>query len=306
MNVGIIGTGSVGGAAAYALILSGAASGLVLVDPDEGLAQAQAEDLEDATPFAHPARLLAGGYELLAGVDVAVLCCGARQQPGETRLQLLGRNAALFRKVAARVKAAAPDALQVVVSNPVDVLTAVVARETGLPPGRVFGTGTLLDSARFRARLGAMLGIAPRSVHGYVLGEHGDSEVLLWSTAAVGGMPLAAFAEQIGRPLTEAARSAVDAGVRHAAARIIQGKGATWFGIGGAVAQVVRAVREDRRALMTLTGPAPGWPGCPCFSLPRIVGAGGVQATFLPTLDAREREGLDRCAGILREAAAGL
>jgi L-lactate dehydrogenase len=301
MKVGIVGIGAVGSSAAYAMIMSGAASELVLIDPDEGLARAQAEDLEDATPFASPARVRADSYPGLAGARLVALCCGARRRPGESRLELVARNAEIFREVVAGVMAHAPDAVVLVVSNPVDLLTGLVSRLSGLAPGRVLGTGTLLDTARFRARLASFAGVSPRSVHGYVLGEHGDSEVLVWSTATVGGVPLAQFAEQLGRPLTAEAIAMVDEGVRHGGARIIQGKGATFYGIGGAITQIARAVRDDERVLLTVSAPSPELDAC--LSLPRIVGAQGVERTLIPALTADELAALERSAGILRKAA---
>ena len=198
MKVGIIGTGAVGSSAAFAMVMSGVASELVLIDPDEGLASAQADDLEDATPFAHAVRISADDYHQLAGARVVVLCCGARRREGESRLELLARNAEIFRHVIANVVANAPEAILIVVSNPVDILTDLVCRISGLPTGRVFGTGTVLDTARFRARLGTLVSVSPRSIHGYVLGEHGESEVLVWSSVAVGGIPLDQF---VARPL---------------------------------------------------------------------------------------------------------
>ena len=307
MKVGIVGTGAVGSSAAYAMILSGAVSELVLIDPDEGLASAQAEDLEDATPLASPVSIAADDYARLAGAGMVILCCGARRRPTETRLELLSRNAAIFQQVVGEVVAHAPEAILLVVSNPVDVLTGLVCRLAGRAPGRVFGTGTALDTSRFRARLGKAVGVSPRSVHGYVLGEHGDSEVLIWSTVFVGGVPLEQFASQIGRPLSEDFKARIDDGVRNAAARIIQGKGATQYGIGATITQIVRAVRGSERALLTVTAPAPelGGSAPPCLSLPRIVGSAGIERTILPTLAAQEWEALERSARILREAALG-
>jgi L-lactate dehydrogenase len=167
----------------------------------------------------------------------------------------------------------------------------------------------MLDTARFRTSLGRLLGVAPRSVHGYVLGEHGDSEVLAWSGVTVGGIPLAAFAEQVGVNLDAALRAQVDGEVRFAARDIIQGKGSTQYGVGGAIARLVRVLRNDERTLLTVSAPAPelapeGGP-VPCLSLPRIVGAAGVLRTLLPELSVDEHAGLARSAAVLREAAAG-
>lgn len=304
MKVGIVGTGSVGSSSAYAMLMSGAASELVLIDPDEAMARAQADDLEDATPFGNPVSISANDPARMKDARLVALCCGARQRPGETRLELLGRNAAIFKEVVPKVLDSAPDAILLVVSNPVDVLTDLVNRISGLPAGRVFGTGTMLDTARFRARLGTLLGVSPKSIHGYVLGEHGDSEVLIWSTVSVGGIPLETFAHQVGRPLTPEVKATIDDGIRNAAARIILGKGSTFYGIGGAVTQIARAVRDNERSLLTVTAPTPEWgEGAPCFSLPRVVGARGIERTNLPALSVVERMDLDRSAGILLEAA---
>lgn len=298
MKVGVVGTGSVGSCAAYAMIMSGVASELVLIDPDEALARAQAGDLADATPFASPVRVAAAGYAELEGAGAVVLCCGVRQRPGESRMELLARNAAIFGSVVPQVLERAPGAILLVVSNPVDALTDLVWKASGRPAGRVLGSGTTLDTARFRCSLGRHLGVAPGSVHGYVLGEHGDSEVLAWSSVAVGGVPLETFADQAGRPLTPEARARIDGEVRHAAARIIEGKGSTSFGIGGAVTQILRAVRDDERTLLTVSAPQDG----SCYSLPRIVGAAGIDRTLVPSLSREEHLALDASAALIAEA----
>lgn len=302
MKVGVVGTGSVGSCAAYAMIMSGVASELVLIDPDEALARAQAEDLADATPFAGPVRIAAAGYAQLEGARAVALCCGVRQRPGESRTELLTRNAVIFGMVVPQIMERAPGALLLVVSNPVDALTDLVWKASGKAAGRVLGTGTVLDTARFRCSLGRHLGIAPGSVHGYVLGEHGDSEVLAWSSVAVGGVPLEAFADQVGRPLTPEARTRIDGEVRHAAARIIDGKGSTSYGIGGAITQILRAVRDDERTLLTVSAPQ----GESCYSLPRIVGAAGIERTLIPSLSMDERKALDASAALIAEAIASI
>ena len=227
MKAGIIGCGFVGGSAAYAMVFTGAATEIVLVDQNRALAEAQAEDLRHATPFAKPVRVYNGEVSRLEGSRLVVLACGVSQRPGESRLQLLERNATIFREVVSDVERVAPDAILLVASNPVDVMTHFVASLSPGRRGRVIGSGTVLDTARFRSMLGEHFGISPNSVHAYVLGEHGESEVLIWSSAKVGGVPLALFAEQQGMPLTDEVKARIDDGVRHSAYRIIQGKGAT-------------------------------------------------------------------------------
>lgn len=305
MKVGIVGCGNVGSTAAYALALQGHAREIVLVDLNERLARSQAEDILHATPFAKPARIRSGSYPQLDGAAVVILACGLGQKPGETRIQLLHRNRKVLDSVVPQILAHAREAILVVASNPVDILTQMVTRISALPAGRVVGTGTVLDTARFRTLLAEKVHVAPRSVHAYVLGEHGDSEVLVWSSAKVGGVPLADFAAQIGRPLTEEVMAAVDDGVRHAAYRIIEGKGATYYGIGAGISRIVNAIRTNERAVLTVSAclPDAGEFAGLSLSLPRIVGAEGVVATLRPDLSDAEREGLRRSAEILREAA---
>ncbi len=308
MKVGIVGSGAVGSSAAYAMVMSGAASEVVLLDVNEKLARAQAEDILNATPFAATVRISAGGYRQLAGAKAVVLACGVGQRPGESRLELLSRNVAIFQQVVAQVVEHAPHAVLIVASNPVDIMTDVVCRLSALPAGQVLGTGTILDTARFRTMLGEYLGVAPQSVHAYVLGEHGDSEVFVWSSIAVGGVPVDEFAAQIGRPLTPAVQARIDEGVRRAAYRIIEGKGATNYGIGSGIASLVKAIRDNSRVVMTLSAPAPEveYLGGVCLSLPRILGARGMETTLHPTLSHEERHAIQQSARILREAAAGL
>jgi len=308
MKAGIIGAGMVGSAAAYALALRGGASEVVLVDRNAALARAQAEDIAHAVPFAHPCQIHAGGYDALAGAAVVILAAGVAQKPGESRLSLLARNAEVFAEVIGSVRDAAPDALLLVATNPVDVMTDVARRVSGLPAARVIGSGTILDSARFRALLGDHLGIAAQSVHAYVLGEHGDSEVLGWSSARAGAVPLAGFADQMGAPLTADVRARIDDAVRRAAYRIIEGKGATWYGIGAGLARIVQAIRDDQRAVLSVSATTPEIQGVAdvALSLPRVIGRAGVIATLLPDLDAGEATALRASAELLAETAAQL
>lgn len=308
MKVGIVGAGMVGGAAAHTLALLHAADEIVLVDKNEARAIAEAEDVLHATPFMDGGRVRAGAYADLAGAGVIVLAAGVAQQPGETRLALLGRNAAVFAAIVPELLAVAPEAILLVATNPVDIMTAVAAAQAGLPEGRVIGTGTVLDTARFRARLAGHLGVAASSVHAYVLGEHGDSEVLCWSAATVGGVPVDDVGRQLGRPLDEAVRAAIDEDVRHAAYRIIAGKGATWYGIGGGIARIVRAIARNEGALLTVSAPTEGigGGGPVALSLPRRLGRGGIDATLVPHLSPQETEALARSADLLRAAAEGV
>jgi len=302
MKVGIVGAGMVGSAAAFALVMKGTASEIVLVDLNTARAAAEAEDIAHAVPFAHAAVVRAGDYADLRGAGVVILACGVGQKPGETRLQLLGRNAEVFRAVVGEVLAVAPDAILLVASNPVDIMGQITARLSGLPAGRVIGSGTILDTARFRWLLGRHLGIAPGSVHAYVLGEHGDSEVLAWSNARAGSVALGSFAAQMGAPITRDVRARIDTGVRRAAYTIIEGKGATWYGIGAGLARIVGAITGNEQAVLSVSIPGHvlGVEDV-ALSLPRVVGRDGVTATLWPELDTEETEGLRASAEILKE-----
>ena len=305
MKVGIVGSGFVGSTAAYAMVLDGAATDIVLVDINEALARAQAEDILHATPFAKPVRISGGSYSDLKGAELVVLSCGVGQKPGETRLHLLERNAKIFQQVVPQVLEATPETVLLIASNPVDVMTQVVAGFSDLPPGRVVGSGTILDTARYRSLLAEHLRLSPKSVHAYVLGEHGDSEVLVWSSAKVGGVPLLDFAEDSGRPLTEEVKARIDEGVRKAAYRIIEGKQATYYGIGSGLSRIARAIRDDERAVLTVSIPTHEIEGVEgvSFSLPRVVSARGVVATLPPALSEEEASALRKSGEILKEAA---
>jgi L-lactate dehydrogenase len=304
MKVGIIGCGFVGSSGAFAIALVGAATELILVDLNDELAHAHAEDIQHAIPFGKPMRITAGDYSKLSGAGLVVLACGVGQKPGESRLELLERNVDVFKNVVPSVLEHAPDAILLIVSNPVDIMTQVVTHISGLPQRRVIGSGTILDTARFRALLAEHLGLTPRSVHAYVLGEHGDSEVLAWSSGKVGGVSLYHIAEQMARPLNHDVKAGIDDGVRRAAYRIIEGKGATYYGIGAGIARIAKAIRDDEGTVLTLSN-SEGFNDV-SLSLPRVLKAGGIETTIEPMLSVEEEKALHRSADILRAAAAEL
>jgi L-lactate dehydrogenase len=312
MKIGIVGCGMVGSSSAYALIMSGVGREIVLVDVNRARAEAEANDLFHAVPFAHPLVVRAGDYPDLKGARVVVIAGGVAQKPGETRLQLLQRNAEVFRQIVPSVLRHAPDAVLLVVTNPVDIMTHLAAHfaaESGVPSTRIIGSGTTLDTARFRALLGLRYGVDPHYVHGYVVGEHGDSEVLTWSLAAIAGTRIDEFARLRGREvLSMAERQEIDGQVRRAAYHIIAGKGATYYGVGSAVARIVDVVLHDQRAILTICTRIGDVMGCDgvTLALPHLVGGEGALATISLPLDAAEQEGLRRSAGVLREAIGSL
>jgi L-lactate dehydrogenase len=307
MKIGIVGAGMVGSASAFALVMSGVGREIVLVDLNRKRAEAEANDISHAAPFAHPLTVRAGDYRDLAGARVVIIAGGVGQKPGETRLQLLQRNAQVFRQIVPSVLHHAPETVLLVVSNPVDIMThlaAGYAAEFGVPATRVIGSGTTLDTARFRDLLGRHFQIDPHYIHAYVIGEHGDSEVLAWSLANIAGLGLNEFARVHGKPLSAKERKQIDDDVRHAAYHIIAGKGATYYGIGSAVARIVDVLVHDQRAILTICARIDGVPGCEgvTLALPHLVGGEGALASIPLKLNAAEQKGLRRSAGILREA----
>jgi len=303
MKIGIVGTGMVGSASAYAMALMGVGTQIVLVDHNPALARAQAQDISHATPFATTVAVRAGEYADLDGAAVVIIAAGVSQKPGESRLALLERNVEVFKAVIGGVMQAAPDAILLIATNPLDVMTFAAQRISGLPPERVIGSGTILDTARLRSLLGDHLGIAPNSVHAYVLGEHGDSEVCVWSSAMAGSVPIVSFAEQIGRPLDEIARLRIAEQVRGAAYTIIEGKGATWYGIGAGLARIVSSITDDERTVLSVSQVTDEIEGVRdiALSLPRIIGREGIAATLMPDLDSSERAALKRSAGVISD-----
>jgi L-lactate dehydrogenase len=311
MKVGVVGCGMVGSASAFALVMRGVGREVVLVDVNHRRAEAEANDIHHAVPFAHPLTVRAGTYADLAGCRAVVIAAGVAQRPGETRLQLLERNAAVLGTVVPSILEHAPDAVLVVVSNPVDIMTHLAAHfaaRSGVAATRVIGSGTMLDTARFRTLLGRHFDVDPQHVHAYVLGEHGDSEVLTWSQATIAGMRLDDFVKVHGTPLDSGGRRVIDDEVRRAAYHIIAGKGATYYGIGSAVSRLLAVILNDQRAVLTVCcriENVPEFAGV-TFALPHLVGGRGVLATIAPTLDEVEHEALRQSASIVRDAVASL
>lgn len=307
MKAGIVGSGFVGATAGYAMVMNGVGREVVLVDRNTARAEAEADDIRHAIPFAHPLHVRAGDYADLKGCRAVLICAGVGQKPGETRLQLLQRNAAVFAEVVPQIIAQAPEAVLVVATNPVDVMTHLAARyaaSCGVSAGRVLGSGTTLDTARFRSLLGTHCRVDPHHVHAYVVGEHGDSEVLTWSLATIGGMSLEAFARRRGIDLSEAVRQEIDGRVRRAAYTIIGGKGATYYGIGSALARILDVILHDQRSILTVCTPAEEVAGVRdvTVSLPRLLGGKGVIETFPLPLNEEETARLRDSARVIRQA----
>ena len=306
MKIGIIGTGFVGATAAYALIMRGIGSELGLVDKNEKRRDAEADDLFHAVPFAHSMRVISGDYPELSGANLVIIAAGVSQKPGETRIELLSRNAAVFAQVVPEVLKYAPDAVILVATNPVDIMThitAVIAGRLGIPSSRIIGSGTTLDTARFRTLVAQHVQASPAHVHGSVMGEHGDSEVLIWSRIRVAGMDLPTFCAETGVSFTDDDRIRIDSSVRNAAYHIIEGKGATYYGIGSALARIVKAVLWDQRAMLTICSPLDDIAGVKntTVSVLHEVGAGGSIRSFIPELSFSEHKALNASAQKIKD-----
>lgn len=307
MKIGIVGAGMVGATAAYALVMRGVGREIILVDLNRKRAEAEADDILHAVPFAHPLTVRAGDYADLTNARVVIMCAGVGQKPGETRLQLLERNAAVFREVVPQIFTHAPNCILIVATNPVDVMTHISAHyaaQHGVPSNRVIGSGTTLDTARFRTLLGRYVGVDSTHVHGYVIGEHGDSEVLTWSLTNIGNMPLADFCRMEKLPLDDIVRDEIDRQVRYAAYNIIEGKGATYYGVGSALARIVSNILGNRRAIMTVCTPREDIAGVRnvTVALPHLVSGDGVLETFHLPLSDDEGQALHDSAATIRKA----
>lgn len=304
IRIAIVGAGRVGATFAYTLVLRGLASEIVLVDADRGRAEGEEMDLSDAAPLASAVRIRVGDYEDCAGAAVTVITAGVAQERGQPRLELARRNAEVMREIVPRVAAANPAGILLVTTNPVDVLTYAAWKLSGLPAKRVIGSGTVLDSARFRHLLSEHYGIDPRSVHAYIVGEHGDSEVPLWSLANIAGMRLDAFCIAHGFEHSPRIMDDFFVRTRDAAYRIIERKGATYYAIGAALLRVVEAIVLDQKTVLTVSSLVEGAYGVrdAYLSLPSVVGRHGVERVLSLPLTAEEEGRLRRSAGAIRDS----
>jgi len=306
MKIGIIGSGFVGSTAAYACVMQGIGREIVLVDMNTARAEAEADDLQHAVPFSRPLRVRAGNYEDLTGCRVVIITAGVGQKPGETRLQLLERNAAVFKQIIPSVLKYAPQAILVVATNPVDIMTHITAHyamDAGVPFSHVLGSGTMLDTARFRSLLGEELGVDSRHVHAYVVGEHGDSEVLNWSAVSIGGIPLDEFCSKHHLDTYAERHEKIDKLVRGAAYSIIAGKGATYYGIGATLARIARVILQDERSILTVCTHTAEVAGVKdvTISFPHLVGGEGILDAYPPVLDEKELNAFQHSAKIIND-----
>jgi L-lactate dehydrogenase len=297
-RIAIIGAGHVGATTAYAMMLRGIFPEIVLIDEDEALASAEAADISDANALARPARIFAGNYADAASARIAVITAGAATHGSETRLSIASRSAAIVKSCAEQLVAAGFAGILVVAANPVDLMAQTALRYSGLPAKRVIGTGTLLDSCRLRQEIATQLRVAPASIEGFVLGEHGDSEVAILSSLRVGGQVLELFAPGA----IDGLQLAKD--VRDAGYDIIAGKGYTSFGIATAAVRICEAIVRDERAVLPVSSLLTGQLGISdlYLSMPCLIGAEGIEQVLLPELSDFEAKALLRSASAVRDA----
>jgi L-lactate dehydrogenase len=306
-KIAIVGLGNVGSAFAFALVLRRLATDIVLIDLDHRRAEGEALDLRHGLPLVGPMNVYAGAYADCADADMVVITAGVGQKPGQTRLELLQQNTGIIGGIVRSVLAAGGAPILLMTTNPVDALTRAaldVAVPLGLPPGKVFGSGTVLDSSRFRHLLSGTLSADPRGVHASVLGEHGDSEVCIWSRANISGIPVSDVMRARGLVLDRAFQDQMALDVRRAAYEIINRKGYTATAIGVSLCRIVEAVVNDQKSILTVSTDAEGRYGLPrvCMSLPCVVGAGGVEAVIDTPLAPEEEAALRRSGEVLFES----
>lgn len=295
----------VGATSAYAIMMRKAASDIVLIDANRERAIAEAQDIMHAVPFVSATDIYAGNYEDLLNSKIVVIAAGASQKPGETRLMLMERNASIMRDIISNIVKYNPNPIFLIATNPVDIITHIcvnIGKEYGIPSSRIIGTGTTLDTARFRSLLGNHIGVDPQNVHAYVIGEHGDSEVLTWSNIDIGGVTFEDFVEHRNLQFNDEVKSRIDDGVRNAAYKIIAGKGSTYYGIGGAIAKLVEVVNRDNRAVLTVSVYKSDVEGIKdvTLSLPHLIGGEGDLGVLPIKLNVKEKNLLQRSAQIIR------
>ena len=299
----VIGCGFVGSATAFTLMQSRLFSELVLLDVNMEKADGEAKDIAHGIPFAGQMKIYAGTYDDAADAAIIIITAGANQKPGETRLDLVQKNTAIYQSIIPEIVKRDFGGILLIVSNPVDILTYVALKLSGLPENRVLGSGTVLDTARLKYALGEHLGVDSRSVHSFIIGEHGDSEIAAWSSTNVSGIPLNDFCEMRGHFNHDAAMDAIAEKVKNSAYEIIAKKKATYFGVAMAVRRICEAIIRDEKSILPVSNLMHGEFGISDISLsmPAIVGAHGVENRIPITLDEEEIEKLQSSAGTLKK-----
>lgn len=299
----VIGVGFVGATSAFTLAGSGLFSEIILLDQNRKRAEGEAADINHGISFARPCLVRAGDYSDLHDCGLIVLAAGANQKPGETRIELLGRNYAILKSIVGQICEVNKECILLIVSNPVDILTYMARKMATLPAGHVIGSGTVLDTARLKYLLGQYLGVDSRNVHAFIIGEHGDSELAVWSSANVSGVDLDGYCQAAGKDYSFSAMNQIYENVRDAAYSIIEGKGATYYAIGMAVRRIAEAIVRDEHSVLPVSSLVTGHYGVSevCLGLPAVVGRNGVETVLDLPLTEEERWRLLSSAKKLRK-----
>ena len=303
-KVAVVGTGNVGSTFAFSLAISGVAREIVLIDRNEGLAKGECMDLSHGASFVQPVEIYATGYEGCEGADVVVITAGVKQKPGETRIELVQRNSEILKDIIPKIAKYARDAILLVVSNPVDILTYIALKISGFPPNKIMGSGTVLDSSRFRYLISKHCHVDPRNVHAYIIGEHGDTELPVWSNANIGGMVLTQYCticENQCDHQKELEKIFVE--VKNAAYKIIEAKGATYYAIALALVRIVEAILRDENSVLPVSTLINYYYEINdvCLSIPSIVNRRGVEKFLRLELSQFEQEQLKHSAEKLKD-----
>lgn len=307
-KIGIVGCGFVGATIAYTLMTSGLVSEIVLIDIDENKAMSEAMDLNHCLPFLAPMQIYAGGYKHLEDASIVIIAAGANQKEGESRIDLVRRNSVIATSVVERISSVNSDCIILMVSNPVDILTYVALKVSGFPPSRVIGSGTVLDSARLKFLVGERLGVDSRNVHTFIIGEHGDSELAVWSSANISGLDLKDYF-----PICKNCGSYEDLYgiydyVKNSAYEIIKGKGATYYAIAQATLRIVTSIIKDQNTILPVSTLVDGHYGLDdlCISVPAVIGKQGIRHVLDIPLDDDENRRLNMSARTLKEVISSL
>ena len=309
-KVTIIGAGSVGATVAYTLVATGSVGEIVLIDVNVDKAKGEAMDILQATPYLSPVKIYCGSYEDAVGSDIVIVTSGVGRKPGQSRIDLTQTNVNILKSIAPQIVKYVPDAIYLFVANPVDVLTYVFQKITGVPKHRVIGTGTTLDSIRLRTRLSELYSVNQQQVHAYVLGEHGDSSFVAWSTADISGIPLADYEQTITEKDALACASydkeEVETYVKKSGGQIIAGKGATFYGIAASVTKIVNAIYSSAYTVLPVSTVLDGEYGISGVALSTLcaIGSQGVISTLTPKLSDAEMEKMHNSANVLKEVIA--
>lgn len=302
-RVVIIGAGFVGSTFAYSLMINGVVSEIVMIDVNQERLEGEVMDLNHGISFVRPVLVRAGSFADCAAADIIVITAGASQKPGETRIDLLARNAAIFKNIIEQIKAVGSHAILLIATNPVDIMTYITHQLSGFPSHRVIGSGTVLDTARFRYLLSNHCHIDASNVHAYIIGEHGDTEVPVWSLANIAGLRFSDYCPVCGEKDCPLPKEAIFAEVKNAAYRIIKGKGATYYAIGLALTEIVESILRDEYSVLTVSSLLEGEYGLEgiCLSLPSIVSRTGIVKKVLLSLSSEEEEAFRQSGKILKE-----